>query len=112
MIDVVTAARISGVSTTPDEVADVPITPCTNSGTYRIVPNIAIPTSDTQRTLDATIGFRSTSNGRIGSRTRRSTNANAARSTAADTSAPTTCTEPQGYSRPPQTRPRRSAAVP
>jgi hypothetical protein len=31
--DAVTAPSISGVSTTPDDVADVPITPCTNSGT-------------------------------------------------------------------------------
>jgi hypothetical protein len=33
MIDVVTAPSMSGVSTTPDDAADVPITPCTNSGT-------------------------------------------------------------------------------
>ena len=32
MSDVVTAPSISGVSTTPDEVAVVPITPCTKSG--------------------------------------------------------------------------------
>ena len=32
-IDVVTAPSISGVRTTPDEVAEVPITPWTNSGT-------------------------------------------------------------------------------
>lgn len=31
-IDVATALSISGVSTAPDEVADVPITPWTNSG--------------------------------------------------------------------------------
>ena len=33
MNDAVTAPSINGVSTTPDDVADVPITPWTNSGT-------------------------------------------------------------------------------
>src|SRR5919197_1093836 len=63
----VTAPSISGVSTTPDDVADVPITPWTNSGTYEIVPNIAIPTSAMHATLAVTTRLRSTSNGRIGS---------------------------------------------
>ena len=62
-----TAPSISGVSTTPDEVAEVPITPCTKSGTKLIVPNIAMPTSAMQAMLEATIWFRSRSNGRIGS---------------------------------------------
>ena len=66
------------MSTTPDDVADVPITPWTNSGTYEIVPNIAMPMSPMQRMLDATIGFRITSNGRIGSSTRRSQKPNTA----------------------------------
>ena len=65
--EVVTAPSISGVRTTPDDVADVPITPCTKSGTYEIVPNIAIPTSAMHATLPATIGLRRISNGRIGS---------------------------------------------
>ena len=52
MIDVVTAPSISGVSTTPDDVADVPITPWTKSGTYEIVPNITMPISPMQRMLD------------------------------------------------------------
>ncbi len=42
---VVTAPSMNGVSTTPDDVAEVPITPCTNSGTNAIVPNIAMATS-------------------------------------------------------------------
>ena len=70
MKDAVTAPSISGVSTTPDDVADVPITPCTNSGTKAIVPNIAIPTSAMQSRLAATVGFRIRSNGRIVSGTR------------------------------------------
>jgi hypothetical protein len=78
------------VSTTPEEAADVPITPCTNSGTYEIVPNIAIPTSAMHATLAATIGLRRIVNGRIGSRVRRSASANAARSTAARANAPST----------------------
>ncbi len=82
---------MSGVSTTPEDVAEVPITPCTKSGTYEIVPNIAIPTSAMQATLPATIGLRSTSNGRIGSRARRSTSPKVASTTAAAASAATTC---------------------
>ena len=107
-----TAPSISGVRTTPDEVADVPITPCTKSGTYEIVPNIAIPTSAMQATLPATIGLRRISNGRIGSRARRSTSAKTASRTAATTSAPTTCALAQGYSLPPQTSPSSSAPIP
>src|SRR5438046_2383209 len=38
---VVTAPRISGVRTTPDDVAEVPITPWTNSRTKLIGPNHA-----------------------------------------------------------------------
>src|SRR6266849_4473370 len=91
MIDVVTAPSISGVRTTPDDVAEVPITPCTNSGTYEIVPNIAIPTSAMERTLDATTGLSSRP---------------------ASTSAPTTCAELHEYWRPPQTSPSSSAVVP
>src|SRR5438445_10808690 len=112
MIDVVTAPSISGVRTTPDDVAEVPITPCTNSGTDEIVPNITIPTSAMQRTLDATTGLRSTSNGRIGSRTRRSITANAASSRPASTNAPTTHPELHEYWPPPHTSPSRSAVVP
>src|SRR5712691_13514251 len=37
-----TAPSISGVSTTPDDVADVPITPWTKSGTKAIVPSVAL----------------------------------------------------------------------
>ena len=51
----------------------MPITPCTKSGTYVISPNIVMPTNAMQPTLPATIGLRSTSNGRIGSGARRST---------------------------------------
>src|SRR5260370_40716559 len=105
MIDVVTAPSISGVRTTPDDVAEVPITPCTNSGTYEIVPNIAIPTSAIQATLDATTALRNTSNGRIGSRTRRSVTANRTSSAAATASAPTPCSGVQPYGRPPHTSP-------
>src|SRR5207248_654799 len=53
---VVTAPSINGVSTTPDDVADVPITPCTNSGTYVIVPNMAMPTRHMQDTPTASGG--------------------------------------------------------
>src|SRR3954451_7535892 len=111
-MEVHTAPSVMGVSTTPEDVADVPITPCTNSGTYEIVPNIAIPTSAMQATLPATIGLRSTSNGRIGSRARRSTSANSPSITADIASAPTTCPLPQPYWRPPQTSPSSSEAGP
>src|SRR5712691_7461351 len=46
-----TAPSISGVSTTPDDVADVPITPWTKSGTKAIVPSIALPTRATLGTI-------------------------------------------------------------
>jgi hypothetical protein len=55
-----------------------------------IVPNIAIPTSAMHATLAATIGLRSTSNGRIGSRARSSTRAKAANIAAAIANAPST----------------------
>src|SRR5207248_4578242 len=70
---VVTAPSISGVSTTPDDVADVPITPCTNSGTNEIVPNMAKPTRPIENTLAVTVDdARIRSNGSTGSDTRRS----------------------------------------
>src|SRR6266540_6413753 len=97
----VTAPSISGVSTTPDEVADVPITPWTKSGTKEIVPNIAIPTSAMQARHDATTGFRSSENGRIGSGTRRSYTRKVAKATAATESAPTTCALVHAYWLPP-----------
>src|SRR5439155_1900723 len=106
---VVTAPRISGVRTTPDDVAEVPITPWTKRGTKLIVPNIAAPTSAMQATLEATVWLRSRSNGRIGSGTRRSTNANTASRTAAADKAPTTSEEAQGYWLPPQTSPSSKA---
>ena len=89
------APSMSGVSTTPDEVAEVPITPCTKSGTKLIVPNIAIPTSPiAERRSTATVGLRSRSKGRIGSAhaplDERET---ASSSTAATPSAPSTCAE-------------------
>ena len=111
--DVVTAPSISGVSTTPDDVADVPITPCTKSGTYEIVPNIAMPTSAMQATLPATIGLRRISNGRIGSRARRSTTANDGEQRPPRRRARRrTCALVHGYCLPPQTSPSRSAPVP
>src|SRR5438105_2668468 len=64
---VVTAPSMNGVRTTPEEVAEVPITPWTKSGTNAIVPSIAIPTSPTQTMLAATVRSRRRSNGRIGS---------------------------------------------
>ena len=98
-----TAPRMSGVRTTPEDVADVPITPCTNSGTNAIVPNIAIPTSATEATPAATVRWRKRSKGRMGSFTCRSTSVNSASRTAAPTNAPMTCTEPHAYWRPAQT---------
>src|SRR5438045_1647199 len=111
MIDVITAPSMSGVSTTPDDVADVPITPCTNNGTYEIVPNIAIPTRAMQATLEATIGFRKTSNGRIGSAAPRSTKTNRTSSPTATANAPTTWPLDQPYWLPPHTSPSSSEAV-
>ena len=52
---VVTAPSMNGVRTTPEDVADVPMTPCTNRGTKAIVPSIAMPTSATQTMLAATV---------------------------------------------------------
>ena len=92
-----TAPSISGVSTTPEDVADVPITPCTKSGTYAIVPNIAIPTRPMQATLAETVRSRSRSNGRIGSGTRRSISAKSASSAVLAASAPSTCPDVQAY---------------
>ena len=109
---VVTAPRISGVSTTPDDVAEVPITPWTKSGTKLIVPNMAAPTSAMHATLEETVWLRSKSNGRIGSTTRCSTSPNAAIRTMAATKAPSTSGEPHGYSLPPQTSPSSRAVVP
>src|SRR6266576_3136483 len=93
---VVTAPRISGVRTTPDDVAEVPITPWTKSGTKLIVPNIAAPTSAMHATLEATVWLRSRSNGIIGSTTRRSISPKAAIRMAAARSAPTTAGEDGG----------------
>src|SRR5947208_10827229 len=73
---VVIAPRISGVSTTPDDVAEVPITPWTKSGTKLIVPNMAAPTSAMHATLEETVWLRSKSNGRIGFVDRKSTRLN------------------------------------
>ena len=74
----------------------MPITPCTNSGTKLIVPNIAAPTSAMQATLAETVWFRKRSNGRIGSGTRRSTSAKPMSNPAEAASASSTCHEPHG----------------
>ena len=87
----------------------MPITPCTKSGTYEIVPNIAIPTSAMQATLPATIGLR-----RMLERQDRLARASLddARTpraaTAATTSAPTTCAARPGVV---AGRPRRARAA-
>ena len=78
------------MSTTPDEVAEVPITACTKSGTKLIVPNIAAPTSAMHATLEATVWLRSRSKGRIGSGTRRSTSAKIESTTTEASRAPIT----------------------
>src|SRR6476620_151443 len=109
----VTAASMRGVRTTPEDVAEVPITPCTNSGTYEIVPNIANPTRPIDSTLDLTVDDdRISPKGRICSGTRDSIRANTANRRADAVSAPTTCGDVQGYCSPPQTRPSRSAIDP
>ena len=110
---VATAPSISGVRTTPESVADVPITPCTNRGTNEIVPNIANPTRPIESTLDVTVeDARIRSNGSTGSGTRRSHQAKTASSTAATESAPSTWPDSHEYSRPPQTSPSSSAHDP
>jgi hypothetical protein len=106
------APTISGVRTTPEDVAEVPITPWTKSGTKLIVPNIAAPTRAMHATLPATVSLRRRSNGRIGSGTRRSTRAKTARTTAAAASAVSTSGDPHGYSLPPHTSPSSKAVVP
>ena len=108
----VTAPSMNGVSTTPEEVADVPITPWTKSGTKAIVPTIAIADRPTEATPAATIGLRRNSNGRIGSFALRSTNTNAVSETSAIANAPSTCVEPHGCVSPPQTSPSRNELVP
>src|SRR5438309_10992704 len=107
----VTAPSIRGVSTTPDEVADVPITPWTNSGTKEIVPNIAIPTRAMQARQDATTRFLSRENGRIGSGTPRSYARNDANAATATHRATTTCALVHAYRWPPQTSPSSSDVV-
>jgi hypothetical protein len=72
------------------------MTPCTNSGTKLIVPNIAAPTRAMHAMLEATVPLRSRSKGMIGSRTRRSIRPKTARKTTAPASAPTTGAEPHG----------------
>src|SRR6476646_4347961 len=109
----VTAASMRGVRTTPEDVAEVPITPCTNSGTYEIVPNMANPTRPIDSTLALTVDDdRIKSKGRIGSGTRDSIRANTASSRAEAASTPTTCGDVHAYCSPPQTRPSSSAIDP
>jgi hypothetical protein len=81
---------MNGIRTTPEAVADVPITPCTNNGTNAIVPTIAIAARPVANTPVATVGCRSRSNGRIGSGARRSTNAKTVSSRPAKTRTPST----------------------
>src|SRR5262245_53030054 len=100
----VTAPSMNGVKTTPEEVAEVPITPCTKSGTNAIVPTIAIADRPTDATPAATIGLRRNSNGRIGSFALRSTKANAVTATRVIANAPITGADVHEYSSPPQTR--------
>src|SRR5262249_51846732 len=108
---VTTAPRINGVRTMPDDVAEVPITPWTKSGTKLIVPNMAAPTSAMQATLEATVWLRKRLKGRIGSGTPRSMKAKATDSTAAAVSALVTSGELHGYSVPAQTRPSSRAVA-
>jgi len=91
-----TAPSSSGVDERPDEVAEVPDTPCTKSGTDLIALKTALPTramSDADGN-DRVAGSRK---GRIGSRERRSTNAKCAAVEARAASASTTARA--GYTR-------------
>jgi hypothetical protein len=74
---------------------------------------MAMPTSPIESTLAVTVeDARIRSNGRTGSRTRRSTNANTMSSAAAAARAATTWGEVHGYCCPPHTRPSSSAQEP
>ncbi len=91
-----TIINISGVRIAPLEVALLPITPCTNQGLYRIMPNIAAPPSRPRMAEVVKTSFLNSSSGRIGSLARISTKMKPARPTTASTNPPTTCHESQG----------------
>ena len=89
-----TVARRSGVSTRPVNEAEVPITPCTNSGTNATTPNMHIDESPVAIAQAATSRCLKAENGRIGSTARRSTTANRTSATALAVSRPITWVDP------------------
>ena len=69
-------ARNSGVIVRPATVAEPPVTPCTNSGTYVSMPNSRPPIRKLPAIAAAMCGVRSRSSGRTGSAARRSRQTN------------------------------------
>ena len=82
----ITAETNRGVSSEPDRVAEIPSTPCMNSGTYRMTPNIPMPKRNTATEETAMMGSRKSHSGSRGSAARRSINRNAANISTATTS--------------------------
>jgi hypothetical protein len=84
------------VRTSPLFVAVSPSAACTNSGMYRIAPNMPMLIRNVMITDAVKMRLRNRSSGMVGAAARLSMRRNAAPNTTAATSRPMTCGLPQG----------------
>ena len=63
----ITAEIIMGISTSPELVAELPLTPCTKRGMKRIEPNIPMPVRKVALATTANMGFLNSDMGSMGS---------------------------------------------
>jgi hypothetical protein len=66
-LDGAVIAKMIGVRTVPEFVADCPRTPCTKSGVYRMTPNIPIPTKNMSSASEAKVRLPNRESGMTGS---------------------------------------------
>src|SRR5439155_11055868 len=98
-----TQPSISGISTTPEFVADVPITRCMNTGMYTIAPNMPAPSTSAAASPTDTMDSRNIPIGSAGSGARSSCQTNRTAPTTPARASPMMTGDPHGYVVPPHT---------
>jgi len=104
-------ASIMGVRTCPAAVADPPMTTRTNNGRNDVIANIATPIAIAITAAARSTGIANRSNGMRGSAARRSAATNRPKRIALPAKHPRMTGEPQGCSRPPDSRAYTSRTV-
>ena len=103
MIEARVSPPIIGTTSSPESVADAPVTVWRNSGRNEVAPNIRAPRRKLIRKHTVAIRLRNSRSGRIGSSTLRSWAMNATVRTTDPAASPRITPEPHAYSAPPHT---------